>query len=136
MLDALRIKPFDLDALYKSWENPPVFQGKKSDDPVAWLEAIKAGCKERKVPKDYWYRVGRHYLGPKPRERLDELGTVMQKMTGNKHVWNWKKFKIAVQNIGCECYFPPRRCLSSMLIYSVNRELTEPKVQDSCPTCH
>ena len=86
-----------------------MFQGKPKEDPVAWLEAIKAGCKERKVPKDYWYRVGRHYMGKKPRERLDELGRVMQQMTGNKHVWNWKKFKIAVQNIGCMPFPSPLR---------------------------
>lgn len=110
VLDALRIKPFNLDELYTSWDAdkespPPSFMGKKSDDPVAYLTAVKEGCKARKVPKDYWYRVGRHYLGPKPRERLDELGRVMQQMTGNKHVWNWKKFKIAVQNIGCQLFF-------------------------------
>ena len=107
IMDAIRIKTFDLDKLYTSWDAdksspPPKFEGKKKDDPVAYLEAIKAGCKARKVPKDYWYRVGRHYLGQKPRERIDELGKVMQQMTGNKHVWNWKKFKIAVQNIGCQ----------------------------------
>lgn len=109
MLDALRIKPFDLHELYTSWDAdkespPPRFEGKKNDDPVAFLNAIKNGCKARKVPKDYWYRVGRHYLGLKPRERLDELGKVMQKMTGQTHVWNWKKFKIAVQNIGCKSH--------------------------------
>lgn len=117
MLDALRIKPFDLSALYNSWENPPIFVGTVStsffqfkqkpraeneyEDPVAWLETLKAGCKERKVPKDYWYRVGRHYMAVTPRARLDELASVMQKMTGDKHVWNWRKFKIAVQNLGC-----------------------------------
>ena len=31
MLDAFRIKPFDLDALYASWENPPMFQGKPKE---------------------------------------------------------------------------------------------------------
>ncbi|KAL5479074.1 hypothetical protein ACEPAI_2362 [Sanghuangporus weigelae] len=112
MLDAFRVKSFDLDALYASWEKPPIFQGKPKEDPVAWLEAIKAGCKERKVPKDYWYRVGRHYMGKKPRERLDELGRVMQQMTGNKHVWNWKKFKIAVQNIGWSSPSPKSKTLS------------------------
>jgi hypothetical protein len=104
MLDAFKVKPFDLAPVYVSWKNPPIFYGKKNEDPVAWLAAIKAGCVERKIPKEHWYQVGRHYLGPKPRQRLDELGMVMQKMTGNKHVWNWKKFKIAVQNLGC-AYF-------------------------------
>lgn len=40
-------------------------------------------------------------MGRRPRERLDQLGTVMQQMTNQKNVWNWKKFKIAVQNLGC-----------------------------------
>ncbi|KAH8108356.1 hypothetical protein DFH11DRAFT_1691535 [Phellopilus nigrolimitatus] len=112
MLDALKFKPYDLDALYASWPDAPVFNGKAKDDPVAWLEAIKAGCKERKVPKDCWYRVGRHYMGSKPRERLDELGKVMMQMTGNKHVWNWKKFKIAVQNIGWSSPSPKSKTLN------------------------
>ncbi|EJD05245.1 uncharacterized protein FOMMEDRAFT_18852 [Fomitiporia mediterranea MF3/22] len=112
MLDAFRIKPFDLDALYASWTSPPIFSGKPKDDPVAWLEEIKAGCKERKVPKDMWHRVGRHYMGPKPRERLDELGRVMQQMTGKENVWNWKKFKIAVQNIGWSSQSPKSKTVS------------------------
>ena len=106
MLDAFKIKPYELEPVYVSWPDAPIFKGTSNDDPVAWLKAIKAGCKERKVPKEYWDRVGRHYMGPKPRERLEELGKVMQQMTGNKHVWNWKKFKIAVQNLGCELTFP------------------------------
>lgn len=117
MFDVLRVKPFDLEPVYVSWKNPPIFNGKKGEDPVAWLAAIKAGCVDRKIPKEHWYQVGRHYLGKKPRERFDELGRVMQKMTGNKHVWNWKKFKIAVQNLGCE-YAPlsPRKFSDSLCI--------------------
>ncbi|KAI5118712.1 hypothetical protein M0805_004512 [Coniferiporia weirii] len=127
MLEALRIKPYDLDGLYASWTDAPVFNGKAKDDPVAWLDAIKAGCKERKVPKDYWYRVGRHYLGQKPRERLDELGRVMQQMTGNKHVWNWKKFKIAVQNIGWSSPSPKSKTLGDPVV----SERPMPKKQGS-----
>ena len=39
-------------------------------------------------------------------KRLDELGKVMAQMTGNKSHWDWKKFKIAVQNLGCELASP------------------------------
>lgn len=102
MLDAFKIKSYDLEPVYVSWPNAPVFQGKPNDDPVAWLAEIKAGCKERKVPKEHWFRVARHYLGPKPRERLEQLGKVMQQMSGDKHTWNWKKFKIGMENLGCE----------------------------------
>jgi len=52
------------------------------------------------VPKEHWHRVGRHYPGEKPRQRIEELGKVMQKMSGDKYTWSWKKFKIAMQNIG------------------------------------
>lgn len=111
MFDALKAKPYDLEAVYASWPNPPIFQGKAKEDPVAWIAAIKAGCEERRVPKEHWHRVGRHYLGEKPRQRIEELGKVMQKMSGDKYTWSWKKFKIAMQNIGCK--------LSFLLRYSV-----------------
>lgn len=102
MFDALKAKPYDLEPVYVSWPDAPVFKGTGNDDPAVWLEEIKAGCKERKVPKEYWHRVARHYMGSKPRERLDELGKVMAQMTGNRAQWDWKKFKIAVQNLGCK----------------------------------
>lgn len=101
MFDALKPKPYDFEPVYVSWPDAPRYNGDSKEDPAVWLEAIKAGCKERKVPKDYWHRVGMHYMGRRPRERLDQLGTVMQQMTNQKNVWNWKKFKIAVQNLGC-----------------------------------
>ncbi len=105
MFDSLKIKAYDLEPVYVSWPDAPVFSGSGAVDPAEWLEQIKAGCKERKVPKEYWHRVARHYMGPKPRERLDELGKVMAQMTGNKAHWDWKKFKIAVQNLGCKQSF-------------------------------
>ena len=101
MLEALRLKPYDLEPVYVSWPDAPRYNGDSKEDPAAWLAAIKAGCKERKVPKDYWHRVGMHFMGRRPRERLEQLGTVMQQMTNQKNVWSWKKFKIAVQNLGC-----------------------------------
>ena len=102
MLEAFKAKPYDLAAVYASWPNPPIFQGNPDEDPLIWLAAIKAGCVERKVPKEHWHRVARHYLAPKPRQRLEELGKVMQNMSANQFSWTWKKFKVAMQNLGCE----------------------------------
>ncbi|TFY68098.1 hypothetical protein EVJ58_g1189 [Rhodofomes roseus] len=65
-----------------------------------WLAQIKAGCIERKVPKDYWHKVGQHYLGEKARKRLDEVKLVMKNMHGGKYKWNWKSFKTAMRNMG------------------------------------
>jgi hypothetical protein len=51
MLDAFKLKAFDLDPVYASWKDAPVFTGNsKKDPPVeAWMEQIKTGCIERKV---------------------------------------------------------------------------------------
>lgn len=59
MLNAFKIKPFDLEPVFESWSNPPVFVGNPKKDPSvdAWLESIKAGCVERKVPEEYWHKV-------------------------------------------------------------------------------
>jgi len=51
VLDAFKLKPFDLEPVYASWKNAPVFAGNSKKDPSveAWMEQIKAGCIERKV---------------------------------------------------------------------------------------
>ena len=103
MFDAFKVKPYDLEPVFVSWPDAPVFQGNAKDDPALWIKQIRAGCKERKVPKEYWHLVGMHYLGKKPKQRMDELGKVMMEMTGNKHCWDWRKFKIAMHNLGCKC---------------------------------
>ena len=36
---------------------------------------------------------------------LDQLKQVIVKVHGGKYRWTWKKFKIAVQNMGCESFF-------------------------------
>lgn len=102
MLDAFKIQPFDLEPTFASWSDAPVFLGNpKKDPPVEdWLAQIKAGCIERKVPRDYWHKVGQHYLGPKARARLDEVKMVMKNMHGGKYKWNWKSFKVAMRNMG------------------------------------
>lgn len=34
--------------------------------------------------------------------RLDELKQVIVKVHGGKYRWTWKKFKVAMTNMGCE----------------------------------
>jgi len=105
MLDAFKAIEFDLEPVLASWTSPPRFNGNpKKDMPVdEWLEKIKAGCVERKVPKEYWHKVGQRYLGDKARGRFDELKAVLRNMHGGKYKWDWKRFKVAVCNMGCEC---------------------------------
>jgi hypothetical protein len=105
MFDAFKIKPFDLEPIYASWKDAPRFTGNRKKDPPVndWLEQIKAGCVARKVPDEYWHKVAQHYMGDKAKARLEELKNVMAKMHGGKYRWTWKKFKIAMCNMGCGC---------------------------------
>jgi len=102
VLDAFKIKPFDLEPVYAAWPDCPRFLGiAKKDPPVdEWLEQIKAGCLERKVPKECWHKVAQHYMGDKAKTRLDELKIVMAKVHGGTYRWRWKTFKIAMHNMG------------------------------------
>ena len=103
MLDAFKLKEFDLEPVLESWKNPPRFLGNpKKDPPVdTWLDQVKEGCLERKIPKEYWYKVGQRFLGDKARKRLDELKEVLRNLHGGNYRWDWKKFKIAMRNMGC-----------------------------------
>lgn len=51
VLDAFKLKAFDLEPIFESWKDAPLFTGNsKKDPPVeAWMEEIKEGCIERKV---------------------------------------------------------------------------------------
>ncbi|KAF8064256.1 hypothetical protein FPV67DRAFT_1419830 [Lyophyllum atratum] len=102
MLDAFKIKPYDLETVYANWTDGPIFKGSaKKDMPVdEWLDKIEAGCKERKIPEEYWYKVAQHFLGPKAKARLDELKAVIVQVHGGKYRWSWKKFRIAMQSMG------------------------------------
>jgi hypothetical protein len=102
---AFKIKEFDLEPVYASWKNPPTFYGIPTKDPSVdyWLAEIKAGCMERKVPKEYWHKVAQHNLGPQAKGRFDELKVVLAKIHGGKYRWNWKRFKVAMRNMGCMC---------------------------------
>ncbi|KAI0334300.1 hypothetical protein GY45DRAFT_95205 [Cubamyces sp. BRFM 1775] len=102
MLNAFKIKPFELEPIYAEWSNPPRFIGNpKKDLPVdEWLQQIKAGCIERKVPREYWHKVAQHYMAGKAKTRFEELKLVMKNMHGGKYRWTWKNYKIAMRNMG------------------------------------
>lgn len=104
--NAIMGKQFDFEAAMAEWKNPgpPVFKGVGKKDPVvdAWLDDIKAGCTERKIPKDFWHLVGQRSLGTKAKARFNEVDQVMLKMHDGKYKWNWKRFKVAMKNMGCE----------------------------------
>lgn len=108
ILESFKAQPLDLQPILESWSAPlPIFYGNPSKDPPVddWLDKIKAGCIERKVPKEYWHKVGQYFLGEKAKGRLTELKAVLVRMHGGegKYRWNWKKFKVAMRNMGCEC---------------------------------
>lgn len=71
MLSAFKIKPFDLEPVLAEWTDGPVFKGSRKKDPPVeeWLEKIKEGCMEKKIPEEYWYRVAQHFMGPKAKAR-------------------------------------------------------------------
>ncbi|ESK90340.1 hypothetical protein Moror_13769 [Moniliophthora roreri MCA 2997] len=102
MLSAFKLKPFDLEPIYKSWQDGPKFTGNPKKDPPVdeWLAQIKAGCIERNVPREYWHKVGQHFMREKAKARLDELRAVMAKVHGGTYRWSWEKFKIAMRNLG------------------------------------
>ncbi|KIP06761.1 hypothetical protein PHLGIDRAFT_42695, partial [Phlebiopsis gigantea 11061_1 CR5-6] len=104
IVDVFKIKPFALEPIYDSWPSAPIFQGNPSrDQPVDdWLAQIKEGCLARRVPKEYWHKVAQHYLGPHARARFDELKAVMRTLHGGRYMWNWKRFKCAMRNMGWE----------------------------------
>lgn len=104
MLQALKLKSLDLEPIYASWKDGPKFLGNPTTTGSVdeWLRKIKLGCVEREVPKEYWHKVGQHFMGDKARKRLDELKVVMKKVHGGFYRWNWKKFKVAMRNMSCE----------------------------------
>ena len=115
MLSAFKIKSLDLEPILAQWTDAPRFAGNSEKDlPVdEWLKAIKTGCTERKIPRDYWHKVGQHYLAGQAKSRFDEVKLVMKNMHGGKYHWTWKNFKVAVRHLGCEL-------LSSILVVILN----------------
>ena len=71
VMDAFKLKVYDLEPIYISWYDAPKFTGNpKKDLPVDdWLKQIKAGCQQRDVPKDQWHKVAQHYMGDKAKAR-------------------------------------------------------------------
>ncbi|THH28144.1 hypothetical protein EUX98_g6042 [Antrodiella citrinella] len=104
MLETFKIGPFDYQSVYDSWPDAPLFTGKVKKDLAVdvWLSAIKEGCKKRKVPKGVWHRVAQHYLRGRALARFEDLKKVMRNMHGGRYSWSWKKFKIAMSNMGWE----------------------------------
>jgi len=102
ILDAFKVQPFDLEPIFQSWTPPPTFTGSPQKDPPVdeWLETIRKGCEERKVPRAYWHKVGYHFMGTQARGRMDEVKQVMRNMHGGKYTWNWKSYKVAMRNMG------------------------------------
>lgn len=103
IIDAFKIKPFDLEPVYEAWTLPPMFTGVAKKDPSVddWLASIKVGCLEHKVPKECWHKVAQHYMGPTAKARFEEIKLVMGKVHGGSYRWNWKRFKVAMKNMGC-----------------------------------
>jgi len=119
MLSAFKIKAFDLQHVYEEWQDGPYFNGNPKDISVEeWLDKIKEGCMRYGIPEEYWYKVAQHFMGPeaikRPVElffqasgnltaphRLDELKQVISQIHGGKYRWTWKKFCIALRNMGC-----------------------------------
>lgn len=101
MLDMFKLKPYDLNALYTEWADGPMFYGdSKKDLPVqAWMDQIRAGCVERKVPEQCWHKVAQHYMGPMAKSRLEEVKKVMAQVQGAKYKWDWKKFRVAMTSM-------------------------------------
>ncbi|KAJ7151541.1 hypothetical protein C8R46DRAFT_487057 [Mycena filopes] len=100
MLDAFKIKPFDLEPVYAAWAAPRFLGDPQKDPPVDdWIQAIKSGCIEHKVPKEYWHTCAQHFMGDKAKARLIELKKVMAQVHGGRYRWNWKKFKVAMRNM-------------------------------------
>lgn len=100
VLDAFKLKPFDLEPVYESWK-APVFTGNSKKDPSveAWMEQIKAGCIERKIPEECWHKVAQHYMGDLAKARLNEVKKVMAQVQGGKYRWTWKKYKVAMTSM-------------------------------------
>ncbi|KAL4244366.1 hypothetical protein ABKN59_010604 [Abortiporus biennis] len=102
IIDAFKLKPYELEPVLAEWKSGPIYKGNSRKDPSVkqWLDEIKAGCIERKIPRDYWHKVGYHFMGSKARGRMDEVKKVMRNMHGGKYKWNWKAFKTAMLNMG------------------------------------
>ena len=104
VLNAFKVKAFELEPIFEEWKDAPRFTGNvKKDLPVDdWLKGIKAGCIAYKVPRDYWHKVGQHYLTGQAKSRFEEVRLVMKNMHGGRYHWTWKNFKVAMRAIGGE----------------------------------
>ncbi|PFH47444.1 hypothetical protein AMATHDRAFT_6746 [Amanita thiersii Skay4041] len=102
VLDAFKVKPFHLQPVLDNWKDGPRFRGNAKKDPRVeeWLDQIKAGCIQRHIPEEYWYKAAQHFMGSKARARFDNVNAVVNQVNGGKYRWTWKKFKVAMINMG------------------------------------
>ncbi|KAG5643171.1 hypothetical protein DXG03_001375 [Asterophora parasitica] len=70
MLDAFKIKPYNLEPVFATWTDGPVFTGNpKKDVPVdEWLDKIKAGCEADTDDQGSWWTL-------KKKDNKDEATT-------------------------------------------------------------
>jgi hypothetical protein len=103
ILNAFKVKTADLEPVFASWPDAPIFKGNsKKDLPIEdWLDQIKDGCVARKLPEECWHKVAQHYMGKYAQARFDEFKRVLYNMNGGKYRWTWKKFCTAMTNMGC-----------------------------------
>jgi hypothetical protein len=58
-----------------------------------------------------------HYFGTDNIFRIEEVDKVMTQMHGGKYRWDWKKYKTAMQNMGCEWFhlWVPNKALNDVM---------------------
>ncbi|KAJ6604136.1 hypothetical protein DFH09DRAFT_1067894 [Mycena vulgaris] len=132
MLDAFKIKPFDLEPVFSSWTPGPRFLGDPKKDPPVddWLQTIKSGCIERNVPKEYWHTCAQHFMGDKAKGRLSELKKVMAQVHGGNYRWNWKKFKVAMKNMSWDIDTSETETVKIPLWWMPKSFKTDPKSEE------
>ncbi|EED79018.1 predicted protein [Postia placenta Mad-698-R] len=107
MISAIRSKiapESPVAKLVESWPDnmlPPVFKGPNQDLTIdKWLTAVAATCAKRKVPKEQWPEVARHFMSGKARRRIKDLEAVMESAYGQPWSWKWSSFMVALRNLG------------------------------------
>ncbi|EKM52748.1 uncharacterized protein PHACADRAFT_149640, partial [Phanerochaete carnosa HHB-10118-sp] len=88
-------QPYNFDALYASWTDAPKWHGiPDRDGPVTnWIAKMEVELKARKVPKEHWHDVARHYMGDRATKAWLFVGAATTNMFGAKFKWDWKRYK-------------------------------------------
>ncbi|KAG5637441.1 hypothetical protein H0H81_004550 [Sphagnurus paluster] len=139
MLGAFKIKPYDLEPVFATWTEGPIFDGNpKTDMPVEdWLDLIKAECEARKIPEEYWYKVAQHFMGPAAKARCADGnidGAQTQTIKVSKSTGSWWTLKRKESQDGSSVAaategVPPRPTPSrSNSIFRSSKKASEEKV--------